>query len=366
MKTIKNIMIAMLTVFAVSCSQDDVENRPVVTPGTAPELGAPEEGNVYVLNPEQLDNLMERFVWTAATFGEGVIPNYALEVDYAGEDFDTPITVATTNGTLQVAVSNAVFNSALEQLGAVPFASADYQVRIKAFVGDQAIYSNIVEINVTGYSTEIPKLWVPGGYQAVSGYGASTWNPSAAPMLSATEFGETEYEGYVYIGEDQVASNPDHGFKFLTGPAWDGNTAYGDNGTFAGELETPGNNILANQGYYLMKVNLDPEVMSYSLTSTTWSIVGNGTPGGWDADTPMQYDPATKKWWVIATLSTQAAPDNGMKFRANNAWDLNFGDTGANGSVEYSGTNISTTAGTYRIELDLSNPRNYTYTLTAQ
>jgi hypothetical protein len=42
-----------------------------------------------------------------------------------------------------------------------------------------------------------------------------------------------------------------------------------------------------------------------------------------------------------------------MKFRANNNWDFNFGDTGADGTLEAGGTNIST-AGTYLITLDLS------------
>jgi hypothetical protein len=48
-----------------------------------------------------------------------------------------------------------------------------------------------------------------------------------------------------------------------------------------------------------------------------------------------------------------------MKFRANNNWDFNFGDTGAD-TQEAGGTNISTTAGTYLITLDLSHPRAYT------
>ena len=80
----------------------------------------------------------------------------------------------------------------------------------------------------------------------------------------------------------------------------------------------------------------------------------------------MTYNPTTKKWSAIVTLTEQAAPDHGLKFRANGAWDLNYGDTGADGSLNEGGTNIATSAGTYLIELDLSHPRAYTYTLTAQ
>jgi hypothetical protein len=53
-----------------------------------------------------------------------------------------------------------------------------------------------------------------------------------------------------------------------------------------------------------------------------------------------------------------------LKFRANGNWDLNYGDTGANGTLEEGGTNIGTIAGNYLVTLDLSNPRNYTYTMT--
>jgi uncharacterized protein involved in high-affinity Fe2+ transport len=54
-----------------------------------------------------------------------------------------------------------------------------------------------------------------------------------------------------------------------------------------------------------------------------------------------------------------------MKFRANNAWDYNLGDTGANGTMEYGGDNIKVpSAGNYTITLDLSSPRNYKYSLT--
>jgi hypothetical protein len=62
----------------------------------------------------------------------------------------------------------------------------------------------------------------------------------------------------------------------------------------------------------------------------------------------MTYNKVAKTWSIIATLTTQSAQ---VKFRANNNWDFNFGDTGADGTLEAGGTNISTTAGTYLITL---------------
>ena len=52
-----------------------------------------------------------------------------------------------------------------------------------------------------------------------------------------------------------------------------------------------------------------------------------------------------------------------MKFRANDGWDLNLGDTNADGTLVLGGTDIDVTeAGNYTISLIL-NPSGYTYTL---
>lgn len=370
MKTLRSSIFAMLAIFAVSCSTDDVENRPTVEAGDAAVLSAPEEGNVYVLTPENMDMLAERFVWSEANFGEGVIPNYAIEIDRAGDNFDNPATIGITNGTTQFAASQSILNTALLDIEAVPYVSANFEVRVKSYVGDMFNYSNVVEMIITPYTTETPKLWLPGNYQSASGYG-DNWSHATAPQLKSLGYGNSTFEGYVYFATDQLTP-PDDGFKFSTQADWDG-INYGDDGSFAGVLSDSGSNIMTPAGYYLVKADTseynadeNPGGMTYSLTPTQWGIIGNGTPGGWDADTPMTYDPETKKWWVIATLTNQSAPNDGMKFRANNAWTINLGDSGADGTLEYDGTNISTAAGTYRIELDLSNPRNYTYTMTLQ
>jgi hypothetical protein len=73
----------------------------------------------------------------------------------------------------------------------------------------------------------------------------------------------------------------------------------------------------------------------------------------------MTFDAASKTWTVTAPLSV-----GGLKFRANNAWDINYGDTGADGILDLNGDNISITqAGNYLITLDLSSAGNYTYSL---
>lgn len=359
MKTIKNVMIAMLAVFAVSCTQDDVENRPVVEGKTAPVLTAPEAGNVYVLNPDAQDVLAERFVWSAADFGEGIIPNYEVEIDYQGDNFDTPQTIGTTSGTLQFAASNGVLNTSLLALGATPFTAATFEVRVKAYVGESIMYSEPVEMSITPFTTEAPKMYVVGNFQAASGYG-SDWTPADAVMIQAPEYGDTNFEGYVYMN---VAA-PE--FKFLpTNTSFDGD--YGDDGSFGGILAQDGeqNVQLSAPGYYLIKA--DTDAMTYSATATTWGLIGSATApvtggDGWGTDADMTYDPGTKKWSITINLVGGAE----VKFRANNGWTINMGDNAADGSLEQDGSNIAVpTSGSYTVTLDLSVPRHYTYSLTA-
>jgi hypothetical protein len=75
-------------------------------------------------------------------------------------------------------------------------------------------------------------------------------------------------------------------------------------------------------------------------------IIGTATAGGWDSDTPMlQDDTDPNKWTLTVTLNNGEA-----KFRANGAWDINWGDTAFPiGTGTQGGSNIPVTAGTYDI-----------------
>lgn len=358
-------MLAILAIFAVACNTDDVEDRPVITAGDAPVLEAPEEGNVYVLNPETMDVLAERFVWQAADFGEGIIPQYAVEIDMQGDNFDSPVTIGLTEGTTQFAASHNVLNAALLQLGAEPFTSANFEVRIRAFVGSESLYSNVVEMIITPFSTETPLLYLRGNFTAASGYGANWGDTTTPPFIAAEAFGSTSFEGYIFMND------PAPEFKMMPTNV-DFTDDYGDaaptgmSGILSQDAEQS-NIKVAGPGYYWVKANTDPTVMTYSAVQTNWAVTGSGTPNGWPdggvMDHDMTYDPATKLWTVVLNLGAGE-----LKFRANDDWAINYGDAGADGKLDFNdGTNIQVpSAGTYLITLDLSNPRNYTYTLTPQ
>ena len=55
-------------------------------------------------------------------------------------------------------------------------------------------------------------------------------------------------------------------------------------------------------------------------------------------------------------------PVGGFKFRADNDWALNYGDTGADGTLDAGGDNIQiAAAGNYTVKFD---PVALTYTIT--
>lgn len=82
---------------------------------------------------------------------------------------------------------------------------------------------------------------------------------------------------------------------------------------------------------------------------TTVGIIGTATPNGWDSDTDMVQDAAdTAKWTLTITLVQGEA-----KFRANNGWDVNWGDSAFPiGTGTPGGPNIPVPAGTYNISFN--------------
>ncbi len=366
MKSIKSLLVLFSAILITSCTTDDVEDRPVIEAIDAPVLVSPTNGAIYNLSAENKSSLAERFVWSDADFGGDVEINYAVQIDVAGNEFASPVELGSVNSENQLAVSVETLNGAALSLGAEPFAAVPYEVRIKASVGTMEMLSNSIPITVTAYTTEAPKLYVVGSFLFDSGYG-DNWTPANAVALAAAGFGETNFEGFVNIAQENAE------FKILpTNTSFDGD--YGDtgdnNGDFSGTIEqtdevnagTPDRSA----GYYFVKV--DTDALTYSLDKTSWAVTGSATPNGWPgddvvatADQDMTYNADTKVWEIDVELVSGE-----YKFRANDAWDFNIGkDNNGDGSLDFNGDNFSVdTSGNYHIELDLSNPRGYTMTIT--
>ncbi|MEZ4787815.1 MAG: SusE domain-containing protein [Flavobacterium haoranii] len=267
-KILKLSTLALLLFAGVSCENDD---QTIATPMGGPELLTPTDGNEYVLLAENASNEVTTLVWNHADYDVQTEINYNVEVALADTDFATIISGGSTNSRY-VTWTVEQLNVVMLDLGATPYQATDIDVRIKSSLGannDLEDYSNTISITVTPYSTDLPKIGVVGNHQG--------WSPGTSPEIAASAFGETDYEGYVWL---------DGEFKFIAANAsgvyeW-GNTDWGDDGSFSGALlEGSQTNCGPNAaGYYRVRANTT--TLTYETTLVSWGVIGSATPGGWD------------------------------------------------------------------------------------
>jgi hypothetical protein len=203
-------------------------------------------------------------------------------------------------------------------------------------------YKISLNLSTLTYTIE-PYTWGLVGSATKNG-----WGGPDMPM-SYDSYSDT-WKAVVTLGDGEM--------KFRFNNDWAVN--YGDDGT-DGTLESGGANIPVTAGNYL--VTLDLNNLVYTIKPIDiWGLVGSATPNGWNGpDVVLTPDYGTDGVWYANGVTLN---DGEIKFRTNNDWALNYGDTGADGSLEPGGANIVVTAGNYNVVLDLSNPNAPTYTLT--
>lgn len=83
----------------------------------------------------------------------------------------------------------------------------------------------------------------------------------------------------------------------------------------------------------------------------TVGIIGSATAGGWDADTNMVQDANDPNVWTLSIKLN----DGEVKFRANDAWDINWGSADfPSGTGTLNGPNIKVFAGDYAVTFNSS------------
>lgn len=361
MKNITKSLLILLGAFAVSCSSDDVEDRPVITPVGAPVLTAPDGGS-YVLAIEDAAIQADRFVWTSADFDEDVAITYTLEVDKAGEDFDTPQSLGSVVGENSLSVTVESLNNAVMATGATAFEAAQFEVRVKASVSDsfEPMYSEAITISVTPYTSVVPPLYLVGHPQAY--YGVGEWTPENGLEMRYIGDGVTKvYEAYVKVAMG-------NGFKFVDELSWNGGNFGVIDGVQDGNLKNGGDSgdlkiaETDGDGFYYVQVDLD--ALTYKYVKMNWGIIGAATPSGWGAETPMNYNFAENRFELTVDLTVE-----NMKFRSKNSGDFiysnewNFQVGNSDPMVAYnngSGDIPVTTAGSYDVKMSIDIQGNVT------
>jgi hypothetical protein len=346
----KNLLFILISILVIVLGCEKEEERAVVGTFTAPALSTPSTVT-WILTEAEEDCTLVTFHWTAADFGFLAATNYTVQIDFASNNFSTPATLGITNK-LELTISVGDLNNKLIIAGAIADLAQDFSVRISAVVHEDVdtLYSPAVAVHITPFEkiVEYAKLYVPGSYQ-------NEWNPDW-PEWDVTNLNTCvysvkdngKYEGYLYFNEATTY------FKFTKVQAWEQTNTLGDadaggqSGTLL--LNDWGNNIMVTTGagYYLVKADIN--AATYSTTLTDWGLIGSATPGGWDSDQNMAYDPVNDVWTITLDL---VAGD--IKFRANDDWVINYGDDTGAGKLSQDAANIPIgAAGNYTITLDLS------------
>ncbi|MBO5709800.1 MAG: SusF/SusE family outer membrane protein [Bacteroidales bacterium] len=332
------------------------------------QIAAPEDVKAPVLEeiqgpieitPSNMALEKVTFAWSAADYGVATQVNYSLEAATAAAPAKV-VTITsgltTTSAELTYDVLNQILFNDLELADGV---AEDVLFMVASKVGEYApVYSNAITVSckVTAAEKVYPKLTVAGSYAY------NNWTPGKGQFVFDFEGTDAKYSGVIDFGEDVSALQ----FKFV-GEAW-GNNEFS---VPAGETQAPeaaelplvaggGDNIAAYTTHRFYSLTLDksaPKVIK-NFSFNSLGVIGDATPTGWDADTDMQFNPEKQRFYVDLTLI-----DGKIKFRADDAWDVNWG--GADGTLSAGGADIAVTAGDYRIYVNLNDPANPTYELNA-
>jgi hypothetical protein len=272
----------------------------------------------------------------------GVTVEYYLEADTASGTFDSPVEVAMVTNSNTINVTHAKLNSVAQGLGIAPDTTGDIQLRLRSVITNSTNETlerigDPMTVTVTTYLTvlDLSTTW------GIVGSAANNWG--ATPDLP---FFKTDVDGvlaaYVTLTDGEI--------KFRENNDWANN--FGDNGA-DGTIEAGGANIAVTAGSYKVTLNFNDN--TYTIEAFSLGIVGSSY-NNWGAtpDFMLEYDQYSDVFRGIVKLL-----DGEMKFRMNNDWAVNYGDDGADGSLEDGGANIATTAGIYIVTVDL-NDKTYT------
>jgi len=353
MKHLNLLIIALAALFATYACDSPKESVVASSDPTAPVIMQPQSGAEFIVTEDALEDTLIVLEWQEPDFGFQSAPEYSIQMLLPELEVDDILVLGTTNQTRFTILANDINNRLLQE-GARPGESNAVRFQVQATLSDSLAkpVSEPVDVAIQPVLIEIefPEIFVPGAYQSAAFFG-SDWTPADAPPL-ASENSDGVFEGFIPL----LSESDNVEFKFTEEPNWDRD--YGDTGQDR-TLDLRGDNIVAESGFSWISVDLNSG--EFSVTRTEWSLIGDAANGFQDGDdVEMTYLPEEKVWTVTLDLTPGA-----FKFRANKDWDINFGDDQANGTLEFGGANIEVEeAGNFTVQMDLSNPPRFTFTIT--
>jgi len=373
LKIASGLLMAM-ALLAASCSDDRDHNPTALEPSTF-VLNEP----IYASNSIMLEKTTGiDFTWSQPEYGVPVVATYSVEMstqpdfsDIPGVDDDGNSVMVSSITTLvsglsvvKTSVTGKDINSAiLKNYGIASYddltnalqsngGSIPVYLRATSTFDEKTIYSNTVSILTLPFYVE-PVLFTP--YYligALNGWGTSSANMNALLYPSSDK-------EYSYTTQWTGDAN----LKFWETENWgDWGTAWstpidGDNSP-SGNLVKDGSGAMVCPepgAFYTYSINMGDNTYAWTKcenqTPTDYEVVSLiGVNGDWETDYEMiQVYPHN---WCLQGFTFTAKTE--FKFRANKAWDANWGvavDTSETpyGAGKQNGDNITAGAGTFNI-----------------
>ena len=276
--------------------------------------------NLYISKSEDMADMKK----AKATFGEGTITLTQSDLNVVALDFAE----AGANVDMYFAIV------------------ANLNTDKGAAVAGTELYSNIVKATFKSFVADVlptekfEKVWVIGDYCG--------WDHSKTQFLFDYTASGTTFAGIVDFADAEGVSKAANGFK-LTGVAgWDDSCNWGLEDNTTAEAEATSLQLITGGGsqdikayakrFYGFEFDNTTLVLKKSWSADQIGIIGLN--GDWNNDIVMEYNPK----WTRFYADIEAADATEMKFRADAAWDLNWGVDCAQG-----GDNIAVAAGKYRV-----------------
>jgi hypothetical protein len=370
----KNLIIILITLigisFLVSCEKAEKDPVLDMNQTVMPEITSPAGGSTYVLVKEEADNLFTSFEWTNTGYNLTNLEatKYVLQMDLAGNNFDSPIDLVTTTGTSYTMTVAQMNNTLIGVMELPAFEVNNLELRLHSFVNQitpyTEVYSDVIQFSITPYE-EI--VFIKPIYLIGDATPAGWDNMAGTPM---------QHIGSGKFAVVETLNATGDWIKFLSvpgqwAPQWgtdasgtsgSGNLVYRPDENTADPASIPSAKVEGD--YYIMAdtLNLLYEIF---MTSGNLFLVGDATPAGWDAGAAIAFAENTPH---VFTLTTSLNAGGGMKFlEVQGAWAPQWGtnDKGNNkkGILSYRPTeavpdppNIPgpSAAGQYTITVDMT------------
>jgi starch-binding outer membrane protein SusE/F len=328
MKIINKILSMMAIVALFSCEKDEL--KAVLNSTAKPGLNA-SATNLVLEKAKENGNALT-LTWVAPELGFKGGLQYTLLIDKKGNGFKSPQAFNLGTG-LTKSWTHKQLNALLQAMGYKGVQKADLEAQVQSILSTDVVQnSDIIAFTAISYQD---KLDLKSTWGLVGSATPGGWNGPDVPFFKTNKSGVFVCYAKLVDGDIKIRENND----------WAVN--YGDNGA-DGSLEKDGANLVVKAGSYA--ITFDVNTLKYSIEKLSWGIVGSGAPNGWNGpDLDFFYDPTTDQWRAFANLA-----DGEIKFRKSNDWGLNYGDTGANGTLEANGDNIAVKKGVYLVTLNLN------------